>query len=108
MLKHWKLILLALFCLLVWYKLSRPLKSRVDYQDKIQDLENQVDSLQTGNPQLDSLLESLDTDRDLLDQKLQVQDSVLQTIKEKTNEKIIATNAYTVPELQQFFSDRYK
>ena len=78
-----------------------------EYEDKIENLQTKVDSVNTLNKELDMKINSLHTQMEIIDSDISNVQTNIRTIKNKTNEKVNSVDQYTFTELEQFFTARY-
>ena len=79
-----------------------------EYEDKIDNLQTKVDSVNTLNKELDMKINSLHTQIEIIDSDISNVQTNIRTIKFKTNEKVNSVDRFTFTELEQFFSERYE
>ena len=77
------------------------------FDEKIQLIQNDIDSIAVANEELDSKIESLHSEIELIDSDIDKVQNNITTIKNKTNEKANNVDVLTFDELIKFFSDRY-
>lgn len=78
------------------------------FDEKIEMIQSDIDSIAIANDELDSKIESLHSEIELIDSDInQVQNNIT-TIKNKTNEKVNNVDVLTFDELIQFFTNRYQ
>jgi len=103
------LILIVILGIVVFnlYNMIR-IKTNIDtFDEKIENIGKQIDSIQDMNSQLDNLIQSLHTELQLIDGDIdRVQNNIF-TIRRNINEKTNSVNTFTISELQEFFSKRY-
>jgi|TARA_R100000935_G_scaffold19647_1_gene37675 peptidoglycan hydrolase CwlO-like protein len=78
-----------------------------EYNNKIEALEQKVDSLHHVNGELTFKIDTLNTQIVKLDQKIDLKDNKIQTLKWKVNEKVNAVDSFNDDELTRFFTERY-
>jgi SMC interacting uncharacterized protein involved in chromosome segregation len=78
------------------------------FDEKIEMIQNDIDSIAVANDELDSKIESLHSEIELIDSDINKVQNNITTIKNKTNEKVNNVDVLTFDELIQFFTDRYK
>ena len=77
------------------------------YLQKIEDLEQKVDSLHSTNKELSCELATLETKLDKYDKEVDSLENRIVIIKKVTDEKLRNVNNLSVSELQRFFTERY-
>lgn len=77
------------------------------YLQKIEDLEQKVDSLHSTNKVLSCELATLETKLDKYDKEVDSLENRIVIIKKVTDEKLRNVNNLSVSELQRFFTERY-
>jgi len=77
------------------------------FDEKIQLIQNDIDSIAVANEELDSKIESLHSEIELIDSDIDKVQSNITTIKNKTNEKVNNVDVLTFDELTKFFTDRF-
>jgi len=103
------LVLIVILGLLVFNLYNmRQIKTDIDgFNEKIENIGKEIDSIQTMNTELDNLIESLHTELQLIDGDIdRVQNNIF-TIRRNTDEKRNSVNNFTISELQEFFAKRY-
>lgn len=78
-----------------------------EYEDKIDNLQTKVDSVNTLNRELDMKINSLHTQMELIDSDISNVQNNIKTIKKQTNEKVNSVDNYSFTELELFFTERY-
>jgi len=78
-----------------------------EYEDKIDNLQTKVDSVNNLNKELDMKINSLHTQMEIIDSDISNVQTNINVIKRKTNEKINSVDQFTFLELEQFFTARY-
>jgi peptidoglycan hydrolase CwlO-like protein len=110
--KNYKIILIVLVGLLMLYWLSSVLTSNstMSQSDKMK-----IDSLTKVIGQINKTQDSLESKIEGINEEVQKLDGNILDIKteknkkgKKSHEEIIRVDKYTEPELDKFFSDRYK
>lgn len=83
-------------------------KTDIDsYNEKIDIIGKEIDSVQELNKELDDRISSLHSEIELIDGDiLRVQNNIT-TIRKNTDDKINSVDAFTFSELQKFFANRY-
>jgi predicted nucleic acid-binding Zn-ribbon protein len=83
-------------------------KTDIDsYNEKIDIIGKEIDSVQHLNEELDLKIESLHDEVELIDGDITRVQNNITTIRENTDEKINSVDAFTFSELQKFFANRY-
>jgi septal ring factor EnvC (AmiA/AmiB activator) len=77
------------------------------FDEKIEAIQSDIDSIALANEELDSKIESLHSEIELIDGDIDRVQSNITTIKNQTNEKVNNVDVFTFDELIKFFSDRY-
>jgi prefoldin subunit 5 len=84
------------------------IKTDVDgFNEKIDLIQDDIDSIAIANDELDSKIESLHSEIELIDSDIDRVQSNITTIKNQTNEKVNNVDSFTFDELIKFFTDRY-
>src|SRR5210317_2016366 len=78
------------------------------FDEKIQLIQNDIDSIAVANDELDSKIESLHSEIELIDSDINKVQNNITTIKNKTNEKANNVDVLTFDELAKFFTNRYQ
>jgi len=77
------------------------------FDDKIEAIQSDIDSISLANEELDSKIESLHSEIELIDSDIDRVQNNISTIKNQTNEKINNVDVLSFDELVKFFTDRY-
>ena len=77
------------------------------YLDKIEALEQKVDSLHAKNTILDKQADSLELEITAYDKKIRNLNYSINVIKRQTNEKLQAVDSFGDDDLERFFAKRY-
>jgi prefoldin subunit 5 len=77
------------------------------FDEKIEAIQSDIDSIAVANEELDSKIESLHSEIELIDSDIDRVQNNISTIKNKTNEKVNNVDVLTFDELIKFFTDRY-
>jgi len=86
----------------------RQIKTDIDgFNEKIENIGKEIDSIQYMNTQLDNLIESLHTEIQLIDGDIDRVQNNIYSIRRNTDEKINSVDKLTISELQEFFTKRY-
>lgn len=86
----------------------RELKTDIEgYNEKIDNLSKEIDSVQLLNKELDDRIASLHSELELIDSDIDKVQNNITTIRRNTNEKINRVDSLTISELQEFFTNRY-
>ena len=78
------------------------------YEDRINKLEMKVDSLHTQNTHLEIKSDSLVDKIASYTSRINNLNFKINVIQKETKAKLDAVNSYSIDELQQFFTDRYR
>ena len=78
------------------------------YEDRINKLEMKVDSLDTQNTHLEIKSDSLVDKIASYTNRINKLNTKINVIQKETKAKLDAVNSYSIDELQQFFTDRYR
>ena len=78
------------------------------YEDRINKLEMKVDSLHTQNTHLEIKSDSLVDKIASYTNRINNLNTKINVIQKETKAKLDAVNSYSIDELQQFFTDRYR
>lgn len=79
-----------------------------DYNTKIKNLEQKVDSLHHLNDELTFKIDTLNNQITQLDQELDLKDNKINNLKYEINTKVDAVDSFNDDELERFFTDRYR
>jgi predicted nucleic acid-binding Zn-ribbon protein len=83
-------------------------KTDIDsYNEKIDIIGKEIDSVQELNKELDERISSLHTEIELIDGDITRVQNNITTIRKNTDDKINSVDAFTFSELQKFFANRY-
>jgi len=86
----------------------RGLKTDIDgFNEKIENIGNEIDSIQTMNNELDELISNLHSELELIDGDINKVQNNIYTIRRNTDEKTNSVDKLTISELQEFFTKRY-
>ena len=77
------------------------------FNERIDNISKEIDSVQAMNTELDNLIESLHTELQLIDGDIDRVQNNITTIRRTTNEKVNRVDSLTISELQEFFTKRY-
>ena len=80
----------------------------VKYVDKIKTLNLKVDSLDNINRGLTLKVDSLNKQVTIINHQIDLKDSKIKTLKNRTNTKVKAVDFFNDDELTKFFTDRYR
>lgn len=100
-------IILQLF-IIGWVLFSDTDIDKGPYQQKIDQLQQEKDSLDAANLQLQLKVDYMFEQADGYERTINELNSSIGTLKRKTNEIINSVDTYTQSELEKFFSDRYR
>lgn len=96
---------------LVGYSLytMKQIKTDVEsYNQKIDSIQKNIDSVVIVNKQLDVQIDKMHGDVTILDNNIDNVQTNIKNIKGKTNEKVNMVNEFTFSDLDKFFTDRYE
>jgi|TARA_R110002126_G_scaffold93754_1_gene221950 peptidoglycan hydrolase CwlO-like protein len=79
-----------------------------EYEDKIDNLQTKVDSVNLVNRQIDGKINSLHSQIEVIDSDISNVQASIKKIKQKTNEKVNSVDQFSFTDLEQFFSVRYQ
>lgn len=86
----------------------RELKTDIEaYNEKIDNLGKEIDSVQQLNKELDDRIQSLHSEIELIDSDIDRVQNGITNIKKETDEKVSRVDSLTLNELQEFFAKRY-
>lgn len=86
----------------------RELKTDIKgYNEKIDNLTKEIDSVQQLNKQLDDRIASLHSELELIDSDIDRVQNGITNIRKNTDEKVNNVDSFTFDELIKFFTDRY-
>ena len=86
----------------------RELKTDIEaYNEKIDNLTQEIDSVQQLNQQLDDRIASLHSELELIDSDIDRVQNGITNIRKDTDEKVSNVDILTFNELVKFFTDRY-
>jgi vacuolar-type H+-ATPase subunit I/STV1 len=110
--KNYKTLLIVGFGLIVLYWVIFVITPSVTMSDqdkqKIDSLNVVIQGLHDENAKLDSTIVGLNKQIDLVDKQIEDIKHKKTIVKKEYHEKINRVDSYTEPELDSFFSDRYK
>jgi len=104
-------ILLIIIALLAGYNIFTTSGIRTDvvgYNQKIDSIQKEIDSVQTANVELTKQIGVIDQEIDKVDGTINNVTKNITIIKNQTHEKIDSVNNYNFSDLEKFFSDRYQ
>jgi peptidoglycan hydrolase CwlO-like protein len=103
------LILLILGGIYIYYTSFSDSNDYVDdYNTKIENLEQKIDSIHNLNDELTIKIDTLNTQIVQLDQELDLKDNKINNLKHEINTKVDAVDSFSDDELERFFTDRYR
>ena len=79
-----------------------------DYNTKIDNLRQKVDSLHHLNDELTFKIDTLNNQIGKLDQELDLKDNRINNLKYEINTKVDAVDSFNDDELEKFFTNRYR
>jgi uncharacterized coiled-coil DUF342 family protein len=86
----------------------RGLKTDIEgFNEKIENIGKEIDSIQTMNIELDDMISSLHSELELLDTDINKVQNNIYTIRRNTDEKTNSVDKLNISELQEFFTKRY-
>ena len=100
-------IILQLF-IIGWVLFSDTEVDKGPFQQKIDKLQQEKDSLDAANLQLQLKVDYMFEQADGYEKTINDLNSSIGTLKRKTNEIINSVDTYSQSELEKFFSDRYR
>jgi peptidoglycan hydrolase CwlO-like protein len=77
------------------------------YNEKIDNLTKEIDSVQQLNQELDDRIASLHSELELIDSDIDRVQNGITNIRKNTDEKVNSVDMLTFNELIKFFTDRY-
>lgn len=77
------------------------------FDEKIEAIQSDIDSIALANEELDSKIESLHTEIELIDGDIDRVQGNIAIIKNQTNEEVNNVDVLSFDELVRFFTDRY-
>ncbi len=101
------LIIIQLF-IIGWVLFSDTDIDKGPFQQKIDKLQQEKDSLDAANLQLQLKVDYMFEQADGYEKTINELNTGIQTLKRKTNEIINSVDTYTQSEIEKFFSDRYR
>jgi hypothetical protein len=110
MLQNRQNILLIIIIVLAGYNIftTNSIKTDVQsYKDKIELLQNKVDSAKVVNKQIDIKIDSVKQNVVYITKEIHHIDNTITIIKKQTNEKATNAGKFSNVELEQFFASRY-
>jgi len=105
------ILLLAILIGLITYSLviNNKIKTNVQgYYNKIDSIQNKIDSVTLINIELDSKISRADSNISLINEQINVVDENINVIKKQTNDKISSVDTFNISQLKKFFTERYK
>ena len=102
------LILICMGVLAFTFLNMRELKTDIQgYNEKIDNLTKEIDSVQQLNKELDDRIASLHSELELIDSDIDRVQNGITNIRKDTDEKVSNVDILTFNELVKFFTDRY-
>lgn len=102
------LILICMGFLAFTFLNMRELKTDIEgYNQKIDNLTKEIDSVQQLNKELDDRIASLHSELELIDSDIDRVQNGITNIRKDTDEKVSNVDILTFNELVKFFTDRY-
>jgi prefoldin subunit 5 len=77
------------------------------FDEKIEAIQSDIDSIAIANDELDSKIESLHSEIELIDGDIDRVQGNISIIKNQTDEKVNSVDVLSFDELVKFFTDRY-
>lgn len=111
MMNYKQIILFSLIILLLGYIIFTTNNIKTDvglYNQKIDSIQQTVDSATEVNKQADIKLSKIDTNISVINNEINRVEKNITIIKNQTNEKVNSVDKFSYTELEQFFSNRYK
>lgn len=102
------LILICMGFIAFTFLNMRELKTDIEgYNQKIDNLTKEIDSVQQLNKELDDRIASLHSELELIDSDIDRVQNGITNIRKDTDEKVSNVDILTFNELVKFFTDRY-
>jgi len=102
------LILICIAFVAFTFLNMREMKTDIEgYNQKIDNLTKEIDSVQQLNQELDDRIASLHSELELIDSDIDRVQNGITNIRKDTNEKVSNVDILTFNELVKFFTDRY-
>ena len=102
------LILICMAFIAFTFLNMRELKTDIEgYNQKIDNLTKEIDSVQQLNKELDDRIASLHSELELIDSDIDRVQNGITNIRKNTDEKVNNVDRFTFDELIKFFTDRY-
>ena len=102
------LILICMGFMAFTFLNMRELKTDIEaYNEKIDNLTKEIDSVQQLNQELDDRIASLHSELELIDSDIDRVQNGITNIRKNTDEKVSSVDILTFNELVKFFTDRY-
>lgn len=102
------LILICMAFIAFTFLNMRELKTDIEgYNQKIDNLTKEIDSVQQLNKELDDRIASLHSELELIDSDIDRVQNGITNIRKNTDEKVNTVDSFTFDELIKFFTDRY-
>ena len=102
------LILICMGFMAFTFLNMRELKTDIEaYNEKIDNLTKEIDSVQQLNKELDDRIASLHSELELIDSDIDRVQNGITNIRKDTDEKVNNVDILTFNELVKFFTDRY-
>lgn len=102
-------LLLIILCFLGYSIFAtKQLKTDIQmYNQKIDSIQHNIDSVILINKHLDTKIDSIYSEIEVLDTNIESVQTNITNIKVKTNEKVNSVNQFNFSDLTKFFSERY-
>lgn len=102
------LIIVCIMFLGFMFMTMREIRTDIEaYDDKIDILTAEIDSVQQLNDELDLKIQSLHSELELIDGDIDLVQNNITNIKQETDEKISRVDSLSISQLQEFFTERY-
>lgn len=101
------LVIIGVF-ILIYFLFQKKEDYVKKYNDKINALEQKVDSLHSINNELTFKIDTLNQQISKLDQQIVLKDIQITKLKDEIQTQIDSVDSFTFSELEQFFTKRYE
>jgi peptidoglycan hydrolase CwlO-like protein len=101
------LVIVAILLIVNLYSIKTIETDVKKYQDKINNLQINVDSIYVINRSINDKITALNSDVVIINNKIENVDKKINVIKKNTDEKIRGVDNFGINELELFFSNRY-
>lgn len=109
--KRGQSVILWIIATLLVYNIFINNKIKTDfekYENAIENVQDKIDSIAVLNKTLDDRISSLHTELVTIEKDILKVQSNIDILKRKTDEKTNAVDSFTILELKNFFTERYK